>query len=253
MIRVDRGPASKPEGFDQRAGAWQTAMGADLAKSPKLTPAKFWTSVRRQVAPDAEVLARLFHDKCAFCESFVRHVAAPQVEHYRPKTTFPALTFSWENWLLSCPACNGRKWAHFPIGPDGKPSLLDPTVDEPDEHLSFTNEHVRGRTDRGRATIDLLDLDRAPLAEQRAWWLSFIHAVAAIVAKDLSVWAEAKPLLLWAASPEGQYSAMVRAELTLTFPRLDLGAARGDRPAEDLRDALASFIETHRRALVGLV
>lgn len=64
-------------------------------------------------------LQRLFHKKCAYCESYFASVTAADIEHFRPKgKSFPNgvvksgfigyywLASEWNNLLLSCPGCN---------------------------------------------------------------------------------------------------------------------------------------------------
>lgn len=65
-------------------------------------------------------LAKIFNEKCAYCEG--KHVDGytPQVEHYRPKLAVTEgrkvidhsgyywLAYEWENLLLSCGHCNSR-------------------------------------------------------------------------------------------------------------------------------------------------
>lgn len=60
-------------------------------------------------------LHKLFHGKCAYCETFYQSVAPVDVEHYRPKagvgedkshTGYWWLAMDWENLLPSCIHCN---------------------------------------------------------------------------------------------------------------------------------------------------
>ena len=92
------------------------------------------------------------------------------IDHYRPKRHWPLLTFDWPNHLLSCSKCNSlNKGDQFPVGPNGEPMLLDPTLDDPAEHLHLvlaTGEYL-DRTPRGEATIRLLDLNRPDLVQGR--------------------------------------------------------------------------------------
>ena len=37
------------------------------------------------------------------------------VEHYRPKSFYYWLAFSWDNLLIACPTCNQNKKANFPL------------------------------------------------------------------------------------------------------------------------------------------
>jgi uncharacterized protein (TIGR02646 family) len=70
---------------------------------------------------DAEVkkaLEKLFHDKCAYCETNITASSDWDVEHYRPKgrvaeradhTGYYWLAYEWTNLLPSCSHCNQRR------------------------------------------------------------------------------------------------------------------------------------------------
>src|SRR5687767_14591880 len=61
-------------------------------------------------------LARMFHKKCAYCESNVAHVTSIDVEHWRPKGKILTdngyvdgywwLAAEWTNLFPACPHCN---------------------------------------------------------------------------------------------------------------------------------------------------
>ncbi len=51
-----------------------------------------------------------YHHKCAYCE---QKVESYHVEHYRPKTIYYWLAYSWDNLLFCCQKCNQKKSAHF--------------------------------------------------------------------------------------------------------------------------------------------
>ncbi len=57
-------------------------------------------------------LNKLYKGKCVYCETKNRQLA---VEHYRPKSEYYWLVYSWDNLLYSCPICNSRKSDKFPI------------------------------------------------------------------------------------------------------------------------------------------
>lgn len=54
----------------------------------------------------------LYNGKCAFCE---QRVERWQVEHFRPKSIYYWLAFSWDNLLYACPDCNGSKSNRFDL------------------------------------------------------------------------------------------------------------------------------------------
>jgi uncharacterized protein (TIGR02646 family) len=70
-----------------------------------------------------EQLEELYRGKCCYCESQIRPVSPEHVEHYRPKSEISGVNNSgyywlgneWENLMIVCPACNGRKLAKFPV------------------------------------------------------------------------------------------------------------------------------------------
>ncbi len=54
--------------------------------------------------------------KCAYCECATDVVAHGDVEHFRPKSTYWWLAFSYDNYTFSCQICNQTwKGANFPF------------------------------------------------------------------------------------------------------------------------------------------
>jgi uncharacterized protein (TIGR02646 family) len=173
-------------------------------KRPALDPPRLPDAALREVRAALRVL---FRGKCAFCETAIDDTTAPDVERFRPSAGvagadgsyladhYWAQSFVWDNLYLACPNCERSKANRFPLEderrrapPDAdrrqlaqeSPLLLDPCADEPDEHLVFSADGtVSGLTARGRATIEILDLNRSSLCEAR-------KAVAAPLAAALS-------------------------------------------------------------------
>jgi uncharacterized protein (TIGR02646 family) len=156
-------------------------------------------------------LEAMFGQKCAYCESDFGAVAPTDIEHYRPKGAVVGpggkprkpgyywLAAEWRNLLPSCIDCNrarkhdyedGRETSgkanYFPLADEEKratvpggeaeeePLLLDPTFDDPKDHLEFIGEGaVRpsardgAESMRGRTTIDVLGLSRPKLVRSR--------------------------------------------------------------------------------------
>ena len=120
-------------------------------------------------------LAAASAHKCYFCDTRARgSLRGEPVEHYRPKSIYWWLTWSWENLLFSCYECNLDKGARFPLADgstklergqhppgDERPMLIDPTAEDPREHIEF--RPVPGgkwlpmaKTERGRVTLELV-------------------------------------------------------------------------------------------------
>lgn len=144
-------------------------------------------------------LHNVYHSKCAYCESKQTY-AILHIEHYRPKKEvkdinnqliqnhvgYYWLAFEWSNLMLSCPDCNSQKAKgnRFPIQNEAdrisvppvrksdwksnseqmineKPLLLNPEIDNPNEHLEFNFDGtLKGVTVRGLATIEICKLNR---------------------------------------------------------------------------------------------
>ena len=67
-------------------------------------------------------LESIYHGKCAFCEMKVEQY---HVEHYRPKTIYYWLAFSWDNLLMACSTCNVNKGPNFEL--EGEQVTFDNT------------------------------------------------------------------------------------------------------------------------------
>jgi uncharacterized protein (TIGR02646 family) len=146
-----------------------------------------------------EALGKLYHNKCAFCESPLEVSSAKQVDHYRPKAPvigvenhdgYYWLAFEWSNLILTCGKCNRSKHNHFPVAgqhlkdhpeeasdylasavclKDEQPLIIHPElVKNIREHFWFAQD---GKcviyTKAGKATVDHCDLDRDELAIER--------------------------------------------------------------------------------------
>ncbi len=135
-------------------------------------------------------LLRAQHDKCAFCESKVAHIAPGDVEHFRPKAAVEVggtlvrpgyfwLAYDWDNLYASCPLCNQRhKRNAFPVmgtrASVAAPNLsaersifIDPGQEDPTAHIEFIDSVAHGKTARGQETIQALGLNRDALDDKR--------------------------------------------------------------------------------------
>ncbi len=112
-----------------------------------------------------EQLKKETHGKCMYCESTIGQVAFEHIEHYRPKSKYPKLTFEWTNLGLSCPKCNINKLNEF----DEAYPIINPYVDNPEDYLLFLGTMVihKPTNKRGEITETLLDLNRPELMEAR--------------------------------------------------------------------------------------
>lgn len=145
-------------------------VAADLLRNDgTLDVAGEWKSARKTKSLGA-VLATLRrmmgdHQRCMYCLD--SH--GTDIEHFWPKKTYPERLFVWPNLLLCCTECGRFKGDDFPLS-NGQPLLVDPTAEDPWQHLDFdpltgnvVAKFVADRgdySDKGFKTVELLHLDR---------------------------------------------------------------------------------------------
>jgi uncharacterized protein (TIGR02646 family) len=207
MIKVARSP--KPAILERKQQAWTRAL---LSASTDAEKRKAEAKYKHRSIKD--VLVAMFHGKCTYCESKISHVDYGHIEHFKPKSRFPDLTFEWTNLLLSCPICNGPEYKgdRFPEGSEGGP-LINPCDDKPEEHFQFIFDSVAklasviGKTTRGQTTERVLGLNRSNLREYRSKVIMTLYVLSDYAKTD----PDAQTLLAEACLDEGEYAAFVRS------------------------------------------
>jgi hypothetical protein len=105
-------------------------------------------------------------EQCMYCGADF----GTDVDHFDPIARSPLRAFDWLNHLLACTTCNSNhKRDRFPTDADGRPLLIDPTAEDPFEHLtlSLSTDVYHPRSDKGDATIEVCGLNRRELMEGR--------------------------------------------------------------------------------------
>lgn len=182
------------------------------------------------------------HKKCCYCERKFRANSPGAVEHFRPKGAvrpesgkrmlFPGyywLAYSWNNLLVSCEFCNSSyKGSLFPLTDENArarshhdevkvetPIFIDPTTEDPKDHIRFRGAEVGHLTDRGLRTIKGLGLRRDDLEDARAEVFERLEVLCSLI-EDLKDQVQspkverARRLLNKATQPEAEFSAMMR-------------------------------------------
>ncbi|MBC6449311.1 HNH endonuclease [Actinokineospora sp. HBU206404] len=104
--------------------------------------------------------------RCMYCGDSL----GADIDHFDPLSRSPLRTFDWLNHLLACSVCNShQKRDRFPVDEDGRPLLVDPTSEDPFDHLllSLSVGEYRALTPKGTATIEVFGLNRALLVRGR--------------------------------------------------------------------------------------
>jgi uncharacterized protein (TIGR02646 family) len=131
----------------------------------------------------------LYQKFCAYCEEYV---GAGHVEHYRPKSIYWWLAYSWDNLLCVCPACNSTKGNRFEIDGDRcsepeedynwadihrlgasydaieRPRIVNPEVEDPKDAIHYSQlGEIYSDDARYRHTMEVCGLHREALRVRR--------------------------------------------------------------------------------------
>ncbi|MFE9425331.1 HNH endonuclease [Kitasatospora sp. NPDC006697] len=105
--------------------------------------------------------------RCMYCGDS----EGTSIDHFQPIALAPQRAFDWLNHLWACAFCNSnQKRDLYPVDRQGQALLIDPTTDEPAEHLQLVlaTGAYRPRTPKGRETVRVFGLDRPVLERGRA-------------------------------------------------------------------------------------
>lgn len=101
--------------------------------------------------------------RCGYCKATERDFGGTEhfgIDHFRPKSLFPDLTYDRDNLVYCCHSCNMMKSNRFQEN-DGIPMLLHPRRDDYAIHITQRPDGTLvGVTERGKHTIALLGLNR---------------------------------------------------------------------------------------------
>jgi len=103
----------------------------------------FWKQAKDQLLIES-------NNKCAYCDTPTRVVAYGDVEHFRPKSKYWWLAYSYENYLPSCTACNQEYKKDFFELQDNALRLKGPSI-----RRGFTDDKLK--TMAPTLTVDPVD------------------------------------------------------------------------------------------------
>ena len=147
-----------------------------------------------------EQLNVIYNSKCAYCEEKITKTNADNlrdkeeqshtIEHYRPKSKYPWLAYSWDNLLWCCVTCNKNKDNNFNIENEKvmyeesfldsihksnllyndveKPKMIHPEFEDITDELRFDETgKIYSEDDRVKYTIACCAIDRLYLQTER--------------------------------------------------------------------------------------
>ncbi|MEV5501667.1 HNH endonuclease [Nonomuraea fuscirosea] len=127
-----------------------------------------WRAASTERAQLRSVLRRMSTaiERCMYCGDS----RGTDIDHFEPIGSAPFRAFDWMNHLLACSSCNSNaKRDQYPVDNLGRSLLVDPSVDDPFDHLRLilTTGTYRWSTPKGQATIEVFQLNRADLRRGR--------------------------------------------------------------------------------------
>ncbi|MCF2132107.1 hypothetical protein L1I79_37665 [Strepomyces sp. STD 3.1] len=101
-------------------------------------------------------LREMSNDKCCFCECKLGEEGKyMQVEHFHPKDIYEDEVVDWNNLLPICMRCNTHKGSFDTY----ENEIINPTIQNPPDHLYFSKYRLKGKDDLGELTVKILDLN----------------------------------------------------------------------------------------------
>ena len=180
MRWVERGPEPDGVGWYRQQFTPRWVHYSNNTGSPQPSDS-YWRRFRQE-------LGTAFLRKCGYCERICAETSesgsrAPTVDHFKPKSLFPSLTYEWSNWIFCCSRCNGKKADNWPLS-----GLVDPcavsVLERPERYFDYrsrTGEIVpKGgltQSDRERAqnTISDLKLNDSDMRKRRRRWVKYFQ------------------------------------------------------------------------------
>jgi uncharacterized protein (TIGR02646 family) len=247
MIQIIKDPRDCPTILKKQGKEQKRKDCRAFKRAPKkyLLGVKKFPNLKYYSRPSVKkALMNSHSSKCCYCEQR-RRQSELAVEHFRPRTAvkqtkagdriYPGyfwLAYAWDNLYLSCAECNGRfKSCYFPLANpkkrarsckdsvlDERPLLIDPGVDKPREHINFRIDKAFSSKNRGKKTIEIIQLNEENLRKAREEKIGVLQALIDLVRlsekKGGARWKEkgnkARQKLAEAVLPKAEFSSMAQ-------------------------------------------
>lgn len=170
MIKLER--EVEPQGMIDNKLQWKSDLLTAITKygSYKDIPEKEKQKLISFYRNDAvkSGLIKSSFGKCAFCECIPSEGGNIEIEHFKPKSIYPDLTFEWDNFLPSCRKCNDSKDSHD----TGVEPIINPYDIDPKGAFYFNDIEIKaannGMKQLAEKTIEVCGLNTVRLWRPRA-------------------------------------------------------------------------------------
>ncbi|SEB27626.1 HEPN domain-containing protein [Paenibacillus sp. 276b] len=114
-----------------------------------------------------DILRQESQNRCVYCRQNVGITSKGNLNNFYPKSLYPALAYDWDNIFFACDICDRRKKNTDPIL-NGELTILHPVYDDIESQLIEKEDGtIHGNNTKAANTIDLFDLNRQELIDQR--------------------------------------------------------------------------------------
>ncbi len=102
-----------PDFLKKNANKWNTHFA-----NKRKADSKFefqWKTYQKKKVNELLIpfLQKFTQNHCSFCDDFPFTMSRETIEHFRPKSLFPNLAYTWENLFLCCDTCQSAKLEDF--------------------------------------------------------------------------------------------------------------------------------------------
>lgn len=118
MYKITR--LTEPDFLAENAPKWNRTFAENRAKNSKFAFQWAMHKGKRANVLLLPFLQKMSQNHCAFCDGYPFSMSKETIEHFRPKSRYPHLAYTWENLFLCCDACQSAKLEYF------SPLLLKP-------------------------------------------------------------------------------------------------------------------------------
>ncbi|CAH0147462.1 hypothetical protein SRABI80_00544 [Peribacillus frigoritolerans] len=122
-----------------------------------------------------DALIKTSNLKCAYCETKYLDFNLLNVEHLVPKSILTnnynlsrIYNDDFDSLVCICRSCSMSKGSRFPLSPNQEPLILNPYIENPEEHFHYDhNGLILSNTEKGNTTINTFNLNRSSLLKDR--------------------------------------------------------------------------------------
>ncbi len=114
MDKINRTKVEKPDCLTDNDKKWTLDWKTRIKEGKKFTWHNYKTMDCQKTISKA--LSQITNSHCSYCGIYKleRGRITPTIDHFKPKSIYPDLSFEWSNLFISCNECQKYKGSFFP-------------------------------------------------------------------------------------------------------------------------------------------